>query len=118
MDIYGLANSVIYPDDAAAILVESCQTAVGFNRFDREVIRFTPSRLDEIALNLNALIAQAEINAKTGYWPMNTTACDAYGGCPYRPVCRKSPSLRQKFLDDSIGKVRYIKEPWNPLEER
>ncbi len=118
IDIYALAQSVIYPDDAAAVLIESCQCAVGFNRFDREVIRYTPERLDEIAQNLNALIAQAEVNAATGYWPMNTTACDMYGGCPYRPVCRKSPSLRQKFLDNSIGKVRYVKEHWNPLEER
>ncbi len=118
IDIYALAASVLYPDTVSGILIEACQTAVGFTRFDREPIRHTPARLDEIAVNLTTLIAQAEINAKSGYWPMNTTACDQYGGCPYRPVCRKSPSLRQKFLDDGIGKVRYIKDPWNPLEER
>lgn len=118
VDIYALAQSVIYPDDAQAVLVEACQCAVGFNRFDREVIRFTPERLDEIAMNLEALIAQAEVYAKSGYWPMNTSQCDMYGGCPYRPVCRKSPSLRQNFLDNSIGKVRYVKDVWNPLEER
>lgn len=118
VDIYALAQSVIYPDDAQAVLIESCQCAVGFNRFDREIIRYTPERLDEIAMNLEALIAQAEVYAKSGYWPMNTSQCDMYGGCPYRPVCRKSPSLRQNFLDNSIGKVRYIKDKWNPLEER
>jgi len=118
IDIYALAASVLYPGTVSGVLVEACQTAVGFARFDRQPIRHTPARLDEIARNLDALIAQAEINAKSGYWPMNTTACDMYGGCPYRPICRKSPSLRQKFLDDSIGKVRYVKEPWNPLEER
>jgi hypothetical protein len=30
---------------------------------------------------------------------MNDAACMMYGGCPFRDVCGKDPSVRQEFLE-------------------
>jgi hypothetical protein len=51
--------------------------------------------------------------AKEGYWPQNDTACDKYGGCRFRGVCSRSPSVRQAFLDSD-----FRREMWNPLDTR
>jgi hypothetical protein len=45
---------------------------------------------------------------------MNDTACDKYGGCEFREVCSKSPSVRDKFLKADFKQ----EEPWNPLIPR
>ena len=52
-----------------------------------------------------------------GYWPMNDTACDKFGGCRFRGICSKSPSVRERFL--STDYVKLPKEDrWNPLRSR
>ena len=56
---------------------------------------------------------EAEGYAVDHYWPMNDKACGMYGGCPFRSVCDKDPSVRRNFLLGNFEKFY-----WNPRKER
>ena len=45
-------------------------------------------------------------------FPMNETACSMYGGCAFRGVCARSPSVRHIYLRE------FDVDIWNPLEIR
>jgi hypothetical protein len=36
-----------------------------------------------------------------------------YGGCPYREICNKDESVRDRFLESN-----FKERDWNPLEVR
>ena len=47
-------------------------------------------------------------------FPMNFTACENYGGCPFKPVCTTRPNDREKYLRATLKK----RTMWNPLITR
>lgn len=100
IDTYDLVASVLFPElKVAGVLVEAMQTGVNFARFQRQPIHRTPAQRDEWYEEIIALIGEAENCAKNDFWPRRTAVCGLYGGCPFRKVCGKSPSVRNVFLN-------------------
>lgn len=113
MSMYSMAGKVVLEQDAAGIIIDAVQIAVGFCRYARGICNRTKGQLDEWLEETLQWIKMAERFAETGSWPMNETACGMYGGCHFRPVCSKDPAVRHNFLE-----ADFIKRMWNPLEVR
>ena len=77
----------------------------------------TPDQLDEWMNDLRIHLERAEDYATRGYWPMNDTACDKFGGCKFRGVCSKSPSVREIYLESDFEQLPR-EEIWSPLRSR
>jgi RecB family exonuclease len=113
MSIYTLASKLVFDVPAQGVIIEGVQLAVGFCRFDRGSAPRNPDQLDEFYNDLTMWLGLAEQFATQNHWPMNEEACGMYGGCPFRKVCSKSPSVREKYLE-----ADFKHRPWNPLETR
>jgi hypothetical protein len=114
MSLYTLASQVILSAPIKGVIIDAIQICVGFTDFHRGVTHRTPDQLEEWLETTKHWLRYAERLAMDGEWPMNDTACGMYGGCEFRGVCSKSPSVRDRFL--SAGFER--REPWNPLKPR
>lgn len=97
----------------SGLIVDAAQVAVGFTRFAREVVQRTPEQVKEWVKDLAFWLRQAEFFAKQGHWPMNDKACHVYGGCPFREVCSKTPSVREKWL-----RASFARQVWDPTKAR
>lgn len=114
MTLYTLAGQVVLKAPVKGVIIDVAQVAVGFSRFVRGVTYRTQDQLDEWRKDLGVLLRTFEAYAAEGYWPQNDTACDKYGGCRFRDICSRSPSVRKTFLDTDFTQ----EHPWNPLEIR
>lgn len=110
---YDFAGQIMSHTPVKGVLIDAVQLGVTFSRFQRAQIGRTDAQREEWAKDLEIYIRQNETYVKNDYWPMNDTACDMYGGCPYRPVCSATPEIRQKLLDGL-----YHKRIWDPLVVR
>lgn len=113
MSLYTVASQVAFHTPVKGVIVDAAQIAVGFSRFVRSFIFKTPDQIDEWMKDLKFWLRQAEIYAEAGYWPQNDKSCHKYGGCVFREICSKSPSVRDKFLESS-----FERREWNPLIPR
>lgn len=113
MSLYTLAAKVIYQTPVKGVIIDAAQVAVGFTRFSRGFTYRTDHQIEEWLKDVKFWFRQAEGYAIEGYWPMNDKSCHKYGGCPFRKVCSKDPSVRDKFLATD-----FTRHPWNPLEPR
>lgn len=52
--------------------------------------------------------------SKEQTFPMNLSACGNYGGCEFRALCSRTPSVREKFL---VGDYS-AEAPWDPAKSR
>lgn len=114
MSLYSLAGRVIMKSPVKGVIIDSIQVAVGFCRATRSFTYRTNDQLEEWITTAKYWIKQAEACAINDYWPMNTSSCDKYGGCEFKGICSKSPSVRHKFLANDFKKG----EIWNPLKPR
>jgi hypothetical protein len=111
MSLYTLAGQVLFETAIRGVIIDAAQVAVGFSAFERGFTYRNSDQIDEWVNGLRFWLALAEEYAKAGHWPMNDTACSMYGGCKFRGICSKSPSVRENFL-----RADFTKEtPWNPL---
>lgn len=115
MTLYTLAGQIILKSPIKGVIVDVIQVAVGFTRPVRGFTVRTPDQLEDWLEQLRWWLEQAETCAIRDVWPQNLTSCDKYGGCDFRSVCSKSPSVQQKFLEGSFKGER---RSWNPLEPR
>lgn len=113
MSLYTLAAKVIYQTPVKGVIIDAVQVAVGFSRFSRGFTYRTDAQIEEWLADTKHWLRLAEAYATEGYWPMNDKSCHKYGGCAFRKICSKDPSMRQKFLDSD-----FVTHPWNPLEVR
>ncbi len=117
MTLYTLASKVILDAPVKGVIIDAVQMKVDSVEFQRGITTRTPAGLEEWMGDLHYYFAAAEAYANAGYWPMNDTACDKFGGCKFRQICSKSPQVREQFL-----KTKFIKQPledrWNPLKPR
>src|SRR5262245_51945767 len=113
MSLYTVASQVAFHPPVKGVIIDATQVASGFSRFVRSFIFKTPDQLDEWMYDLGFWLNQAEAYAKAGYWPQNDKSCHKYGGCVFREICSKSPSVRNKFLES-----HFEQRPWNPLQPR
>lgn len=114
MTLYTLAGQVIFNLPIKGIVITSAQIMIEATRFTRHITYRTKDQLTEWLKDLAWWTDAAEKYAEEGHWPMNDTACDKYGGCPFRGICSKSPSVRDRFLKSEFERG----EIWNPLRIR
>ena len=111
--IYTLAAKVVYSLPTAGLVIDGAQIAVTFSRFERRTSPRSEAQLNEWYQGLRYWLDAAEKYATANYWPMNESACGNYGGCPFRKVCSKSPSIRAEWL-----KTDFLPRTWDPLKVR
>jgi len=102
------------PSPVKGVIIEAIQLMVDETRSTRGVTQRSQGRLTEWLGDLEYWLGMAEYYAEVGYWPHNDTACDKFGGCRFREICQKDPSVREKFLESSFKRGT----PWNPLQPR
>ena len=118
MTLYTLAGRVVLSVPIRGIVISAAQILLEEpNRFVRGFTYRTPDQLDEWMQDLSTLLRINETYATANHWPMNDTACDKFGGCKFRGICSKSPSVREKFLRADFIKLPEA-ERWNPLRSR
>jgi len=118
MTLYTLASKIIMSAPIKGVMIEAAQIKLEEpNVFQRGFAFRTQDQLEEWLADLRFWLGQAEAFANANYWPMNDTSCDKFGGCRFREVCAKSPSVREQFLKGRFDKLE-PEERWNPLKAR
>lgn len=114
MSLYTLAGKAIFGVPVKGVMIDAVQIAVGFSRYERGFTFRSDDQLSEWYDTAMATIQRAQQATRDNYYPMNPSSCGNYGGCEFRHVCSKSPSVRQQFLlgDFAVGPI------WNPLANR
>jgi len=113
MSLYTFAGKVVYELPIKGIIVDGAQIAVTFSRFLRGTVQRTDSQLEEWFQDLKWWLAQAEAYAQGNHWPMNEQSCGNYGGCAFREICSKSPSVREKWKEALMHR-----RVWDPTVAR
>ena len=118
MTLYTLAGRVVLNAPIKGVVIDAAQLLLESpNRFVRGFTYRTQDQLDEWLHDLQWTLRIAESYAEANHWPMNDTACDKYGGCMFRDICSKSPTVREKFLAADFIKLPEV-DRWNPLKPR
>jgi hypothetical protein len=118
MTLYTIAGKIMLATPISGVIIDAAQIKLEEpNTFARGFTYRTEDQLQEWLHDLHTTLNLAEIYATNAYWPMNDTSCDKFGGCRFRSICSKSPSVRERFL-----KADFIQLPedkrWNPLRSR
>ena len=96
MTLYTIAGRVIFHAPVKGVIIDACQSAVSFSRFERGLTYRTQAQLDEWLKDLHYWFEQAERYATDEYWPMNDTSCF---NCDFnrhgKKICAKDPSVRK-----------------------
>lgn len=100
--LYTLAGQIVFNAKVKGVIIDAAQLAVGFARFSRALIFRTQRSLDEYLKDLTFWLRAAEQYAEADHWPMNDTACDKFGGCPFREICAADPGVRDMYLKTSF----------------
>lgn len=118
MTLYAFAGKVVLNSPVRGVIIDAAQVMLeGPNRFVRGFTYRNDDQIGEWLDSLRVILAQAESYAIENFWPMNDTACDKFGGCKFREICSKTPSVRENFLKSSFDKLG-PEEKWNPLRAR
>ena len=105
-----LAARTLWPElDIAGVLVEVCQTGVGYARWHRSVIDLDPDAVTEQAGWLSWWLRRHTEWVETlGVAPPNFASCML---CPFKPICTAPPRMRQALL-----KSAYVQTPQVPRD--
>ena len=118
MTLYTIAGQVVLNAPIKGVIVRAAQILLDKeHRFVSGFTLRTPDQLEEWMNDLRLHLERAEEYATRGYWPMNDTACDKFGGCKFRGVCSKSPSVREIYLKSDFEQLPR-EEIWSPLRSR
>lgn len=111
---YSIAGSVVFGIPVQGLIIDAAQVAIEFSRFERGLVERSTAQLTEWQEGLGYWLMSLNHCAETNTWPMNDSACDKYGGCPFRPVCAQSnPSAAARVLEGA-----YRERTWDPLKNR
>ena len=111
--LYTLAGQIAYETPVRGIICDGIQIGANFSRFERQIIPRSPDQVQEWLEDSHHWLGSMSQAAADNHWPMNETACGNYGGCPFRPVCSRPPSSRQKWLE-----ADYVRRIWDPAQVR
>jgi hypothetical protein len=114
MSLYTFVGKVIYGLPIKGIMIDAAQIAVGFTRFERGFSFRSEDQLNEWYDNSMYHIERARQATRDNYFPLNPSSCNNYGGCEFRHICSKAPSVREQFLKGDFVKGKR----WDPLEVR
>lgn len=124
IDTYVWAAKEAFGIPVRGVIIDAMQIAKTKTAFARHIIHRTTGQIAEWRGGLNywlrlaATSSMALLHVKTGedraqVFPQNQTSCHKYGGCTFRNICGKDPSVRAAFLETD-----FEERPWNPLEPR
>lgn len=120
MSLYSIAGQIVVGSPVRGVIIDAAEVkgenskSAGYSEFARGFTFRTPDQNEEWLSDLRVWTSAMEACATTNSWPMNEASCGNYGGCRFREVCSKSPSVRQNFLKSEFTKG----EAWNPLKPR
>lgn len=109
MSLYTIAAEVVWKQPVKGVMIDAAQIAVGFTRFERGFTFRTAAQSEKWLKDVRYWINRTW-EAEAEGWPLNDAACMMYGGCPFREVCSKDPSVQQHFLE-----TLFERKPHNPL---
>ena len=114
MSMYSLAGLLAFNIPVEGVIIDGCQVATDFSRFERAFIERSDFQLHEWQQNLGYWLINLNQCAERNVWPMNDSACTMYGGCPFRAVCAQAnPTAAMRVLEGS-----YRSRTWDPLRNR
>lgn len=113
MSGYSWAGQAILGSPVRGVIIDAAQIAVNFTRFERGMTTRTKDQLEEWYDSALWTIKLARQATALDQWPMNLSACGNYGGCPFRQLCSRSPSVRENYI-----KSDYNEHNWDPLKAR
>ena len=113
MSLYTLAGRVVYDMPISGVIIDAAQIAVGFTAFGRGITMRSADQIDEWLEDFGTWMRVGELYSQSSRWPMNEKSCNNYGGCVFKGICNKSPSVHTAFLKTDFEQIF-----WNPLETR
>lgn len=113
MSGYAWAGQTVLHSPVRGVIIDAAQIAVNFTRFERGITTRTKDELEEWRESASYTIRQTRHLTEQDKWPMNLSACGNYGGCPFRGLCSRSPSVRENYI-----KSDYTEHNWDPLKAR
>lgn len=114
MSLYSFAGQAVFDLPIKGVMIDAAQIAVGFSRFERGfTFRDEPS-LDEWYDDAMFHIGLARQATRENHFPKNRGSCNNFGGCQFRHICSKSPTVRDQFLKGDFVQGKR----WDPLESR
>ena len=114
MSLYTFAGKSIFGLPIKGVMIDAAQIAVGFTRFERGFSFRTDDQLNEWSDHSMYHIEKARQATRDNHFPLNPSSCNNYGGCEFRHICSKAPSVREQFLKGDFVQGRR----WDPLEVR
>lgn len=111
MDGYALGSQVIFDRPAKGGIIEACQLAVGFARFERTILPISEAGMNENLGEMRHWIEAASQMAEAEYFPRNKTNC---WFCQFREICSRPERTRPAFIEAKTVPSRI----WNPLIPR
>lgn len=114
MSMYTFLGKAAFSIPVKGVIIDAAQIMVGFTRFARGFTFRTDDQLEEWYDNSMYHIEAARTATREKHFPMNTTSCGNYGGCPFRDVCSRPKGVRENFLRASFEKGKVLQ----PLEQR
>lgn len=114
MSLYTWAGKAIFHMPVKGVMIDAAQIAVGFTRYERGFTFRSDDQLDEWYEGAMHTIGRARAAVHEDYFPMNPSSCSNYGGCEFRHICARSPSVREQFLKGEFTRG----DIWNPLRSR
>jgi hypothetical protein len=113
--IYSIAGNNAWGLPVEGLIIDACQIAIEFSRFERGLIERTEAQLLEWQHEeLGYWLMSMNQCAERGVWPKNDSACGIYGGCPFRTVCSQpNPDAARKVIEGA-----YRERTWDPLANR
>lgn len=111
---YSIAGKMVFGINVEGLIIDACQVAIEFSRFDRGLVERSQAQIDEWQEDLGYWLMNLNQCAERNSWPQNDSACDKYGGCTFRGVCsQKNPSSAMRVLEAS-----YRERTWDPRRNR
>lgn len=114
MSLYTFAGKSIFGIPVKGVMIDAAQIAVGFTRFERGFTFRDDGQLNEWYDDSMYHIERARYATREQHFPMNPSSCSNFGGCEFRHICSKSPSVRPNFLKGDFVQGKR----WDPLEVR
>jgi len=113
MSMYSWAGQQVLHTPIRGVIIDAAQIAVNFTRFERGITTRSKDQLAEWYESTLETIYKMNEYVRAEKFPMNLTACGNYGGCEFRYICARSPSVRENYL-----KSDFIPHNWDPLKAR
>ncbi len=119
MTLYTFAGKVVMDMEVKGIVIEGAQ--IGLQDFTTKFARGFTYRsddlIDEWLADLEYWLNAAEAFAEAEHWHQNDQACGMYGGCRFRDICSKNPSVREHYLKSDFIQLPED-ERWDPTKAR